>query len=102
MENINKNQRPSIPQNFLKAVFWDNAKLCDPETVGRLIKKAKSENDIKMLRWIMARFLEHGRVKDTAVFFSPKEIKDTLRFLKISSRARKRWERLVEVYGNID
>jgi hypothetical protein len=35
-------------------------------------------------------------------FFRPKEIKEALDSLKLSSRAKRRWERLLEVYGHID
>ena len=91
-----------MPQNYLKAVFWDHPELCDPEGVRRTIDQAVYHEDRQRILWIMARFLERGRVKDTALFFRLEEIRDALNSLKISSRAKKRWERLIEVYGDTD
>ncbi|MEA3223224.1 MAG: hypothetical protein U9P49_08690 [Thermodesulfobacteriota bacterium] len=88
-------------QNYLKAVFWDYPDLCDPEGIHQVLDEARCENDKKTIYWIMARFLDRGRVRDTAMFFRPKEIRGSLKFLKISAGARKRWERLIEVYGDI-
>ena len=89
-----------MAQNYLKAVFWDYPHLCDAESIHKALKQAYQDRDIQTAHWIMARFLERGRVKDTALFFRPKEIEEGLRHVKISKRARKRWERLLEVYGN--
>jgi hypothetical protein len=89
-------------QNYLKAAFWDYPALCDPESIRRVLNEARLKNDKKTVCWIMARFLERGRVRDTALFFRPSEIRDSLKSLKISAAARKRWERLMEVYGDID
>lgn len=91
-----------MSRNYLKAVFWDYPDLCDPEGIKRSLREARLKDDNNTVYWIMARFLERGRIKDTALFFRPKEIKGSLNSLKISSRARKRWERLLEVYGDID
>jgi hypothetical protein len=88
--------------NYLKAVFWDYPELCDPEVVEKRLKEARSKNDRKTLEWIMARFLERGRFKDTASFFRPEEIRGNLEALKISSRAKKKWQRFLEVYGDTD
>jgi len=87
--------------NYLKAVFWDYPHLCDPKGIEKALNEARLQNDDATVDWIMARFLERGRFKDTSSFFRPKEIKESLKSLKISSRARKRWERLLEVYGDI-
>ena len=89
-------------QNYLKAVFLDYPALCDPESIRRVLNEAGRKNDKKTVCWIMARFLERGRVRDTALFFRPSEIRDSLQSVKISAAARKRWERLMEVYGDID
>ena len=58
-----------MSDNYLKAVFWDYPDLCDPDNVRKALKKAQGSNDIRAMYWIMARFLERGRVKDTALFF---------------------------------
>ena len=91
-----------MSQNYLKAVFWDYPRLCDAEGIHSALKDASRNNDIQTMRWIMSRLLERGRIKDTALFFRPEEIKDRFKDLKISPRARKRWARLLEVYGNGD
>ncbi len=88
-----------MPTNYLKAVFWDYPELCDQKAIEKALNEARMTGDNKTLHWIMARFLERGRVKDTALFFRPKEIETSLKFLKISGRAKKRWERLLDVYG---
>ena len=90
-----------MSKNYLKAVFWDYPHLCDPESIEKALSEARQQNDNKTVYWIMARFLERGRFKDTASFFRPKEIKEGLKSLRISSRAKKRWERFLEVYGDI-
>ena len=88
--------------NYLKAVFWDYPNLTDPEKINKAIAEARQRNEEKTFFWIMARFLEYGRVKDTAKFFRIQEIQDNLPFLKLSKRAKRRWQRLIEVYGNSD
>jgi hypothetical protein len=89
-------------RNYLKAVFWDYPALCDLESTRRVLNEARRKNDKKTVHWMMSRFLERGRVRDTAMFFRPREIRNNLEFLMISAAARKRWERLIEVYGDID
>ena len=86
--------------NYLKAVFWDYPDLSDPKAVELKLKEARSKNDRKTLEWIMARFLERGRFKETALFFRPEDIRENLDILKISSRAKKKWRRFLEVYGH--
>jgi hypothetical protein len=86
--------------NYLKAVFWDYPELCDPKAVELKLKEARSKNDRKTLEWIMARFLERGRFKETALFFRPEDIRENLDILKISSRTKKKWQRFLEVYGH--
>ena len=90
-----------MTRNYLKAVFWDYPELCNPENIKKTLNEARRNNNTEMIHWIMARFLERARVRDTSLFFRPKEIEVSLNSLKISSRARKRWERLLEVYGDI-
>lgn len=90
-----------MSKNYLRAVFWDFPHLCDPKGIEKALNEAKLQKNSETVFWIMARMLERGRFKDTAFFFRPKEIREGLKFLKISSRARKRWERFLEVYGDI-
>jgi len=91
-----------MSKNYLKAVFWDYPELCDPDAVEKMIKNAREKADTQTLQWVMARFLERGRVRDTTLFFHPKEVRDMMKILRISPRAKKRWERLLQVYGNRD
>ena len=89
-------------QNYLKTVFWDYPNLNTPENIRKVMQEARDKNQKETIYWIMTRFLERGRVRDTALFFRPKEIREALDSLKLSSRARRRWKRLLEVYGDID
>ena len=89
-----------MSKNYLKAVFWDYPELCDPDAVEQMIKNARERSDTQTLQWVMARFLERGRVRDTTLFFRPKEVREMMRDLRISPRAKKRWERLLQVYGH--
>ncbi len=89
-----------MAKNYLKAVFWDYPELCDPDAIAGMLKQARKNSDTRTLEWLMARFLERGRVRDTALFFRPKEVQEMMKDLRISVRARKRWERLLQVYGD--
>lgn len=89
-------------QNYLKAVFWDYPNLNTPESIKRVLQEARNKGQRETVYWIMTRFLERARIRDTAVFFRPKEIKEALDSLRLSPRAKRRWERLLEVYGHID
>lgn len=88
--------------NYLKAVFWDYPELCDPSGLEKALGRARATEDLETLRWIMARFLERGRFKDTAAFFSKEEIRDNLGAIRVSKRARQKWKRFLEVYGALD
>lgn len=55
------------------------------------------DNDV--YRWVLARFLEHGRVVDAFRFFTAGEIASEMDRIRISSYARKKWTRMLEVYG---
>jgi hypothetical protein len=89
-----------MSKKYLKAVFWDYPELCDPSAVEQMIKNARETSDTQTLQWVMARFLERGRVRDTTLFFRPKEVREMMKDLRISPRAKKRWERLLQVYEN--
>ena len=93
---------PGTMQDYLKAVFWDYPNLNAPENIKRVLREVRDKGQEETIFWIMTRFLERGRIRDTAAFFRPKEIKEALDSLKLSPRAKRRWERLLEVYGDID
>lgn len=88
-----------MPTNYLKAVFWDYPELCDERGVQKAIAEARARDDRETIKWIMSRFLERGRFKDTTAIFRKEEIRDSLPGLRISKRARQKWERFLEVYG---
>ena len=83
--------------NTLKAVFWDYPKFTDSHYLHQVLQ---SSDDTGKRTWIMARFLEHGRVVDTWKFFTMEEIIKALPDVKISAHARKKWQRMIEVYGD--
>jgi hypothetical protein len=89
-------------QNYLKAVFWDYPNLNTPENIRKLLQDAENNGQKEIIYWIMTRFLEKGRIRDTALFFRLEEIKEAINFLKLPSKTKKRWERLLEVYGDTD
>ncbi len=82
--------------NTLKAIFWDYPQFADRVQLAVFLK-----NDPSMTarRWILGRFLEHGRVVDTLNFFNLDEIKANITLLKITPYARNKWQRLIEIYG---
>ncbi len=87
-------------QNFLRAVFWDYPQFHDHNSIRAALQNAREQNDIQTFRWFLARFLERGRVKDVAMIFRITEIRDNLNALRISDYAYRKWQRLLNVYGN--
>ncbi|NOX89167.1 MAG: hypothetical protein GXO77_09075 [Calditrichaeota bacterium] len=84
--------------NFLKAVFWEYPQFRKEDI---LLKKSRLKKDIDLLRWLMIRFLENGRVADTIKYFSMDEIAQHLPQLRLSCQKRKEWSGLTELYcGN--
>ncbi|NOZ64451.1 MAG: hypothetical protein GXO71_05920 [Caldiserica bacterium] len=80
---------------LLKAVFWDY-----PEFLKRRGgKKLQRGKEIWVSIWTMQRFLEYGRVVDTLRFFSIEENAENLGKLKLSPYTRRKWERMINVYG---
>jgi len=85
--------------NYLKAVFWDYPEFANEEGFKKLlIEKASKDNFIK--DWIITRFLEHSRVIDTFKVFKIDEIESRFNELKLRDFTKKKWQRLIEVYGN--
>lgn len=81
---------------YLNAVFWDYPQLNNPESVRAFLSEKR---DAEVYRWVMTRFLEHGRVVDTLGFFSIEEIARTLPQLRLTPYSLRKWKRLVEIYG---
>ncbi len=52
--------------NYLQAVFWDYPEFIEPDTIRHY---AHGSGNAGMRRWLLQRFLEHGRVVDTLSFF---------------------------------
>jgi hypothetical protein len=83
--------------NYLKAVFWDYPQFTEEEAVKSSLKGNQGSN---FYLWIMSRFLEHGRVVDSFRFFKLQEIAEFLPKLKLTVHTLKKWQRLIEIYGN--
>ncbi|MBZ0202850.1 MAG: hypothetical protein K8I03_07525 [Ignavibacteria bacterium] len=81
--------------NYLKSVFWDYPDLNSEESVHNIINSGNSDK----LKWVLSRFLEHGRVIDTLTFFNIKDISKSINELKLKKGTREKWNRLIEVYG---
>jgi hypothetical protein len=84
--------------NFLKAVFWDYPQLANPDELRAFIKNNRHSK--KVYFWIMKRFLENGRVVDTLQFFPFSEIAANMNKINLSEYARKKWQRMINFYGN--
>ena len=82
--------------HYLKAIFWDYPQFTDRVQLAAFLKNTPS---VKVRRWILSRFLEHGRVVDTLNYFNLDEINTNLSDLKITPYARDKWQRLIEIYG---
>jgi hypothetical protein len=82
--------------NYLKAVFWDYPTFTEEKGLRNYLQQSQGKAS---RRWIMSRFLEHGRVIDTLQYFTLDEIKENLPDLKISTYIRLKWSRIIEVYG---
>lgn len=83
--------------NTLKAAFWDYPRLASPSELKAFIEGYKAQP--KVIRWLLRRFLEDGRAVDALSYFGLQEIASHLPYLKLSSYSRKKWQRIVEVYG---
>ena len=84
--------------NTLKAVFWDYPELASPSELKDFIENHRVQP--RMIRWLLRRFLENGRVVDVLSYFSTGEIAARLPELSLSSYARKKWSRIIDVYGH--
>jgi len=84
----------------LKAAFWDYPDLAEEEKFAEFLRKRREMNDAWAIEWALARFLEHGRAVDAMKYFGLGEIRDRLPMLRLSPYARKKWTRILEVYGN--
>jgi len=84
--------------DYLNAVFWDYPRFTDGKCLKKYIKQNKCNDGYK---WVLGRFLEHGRVVDTFKYFSISEIADLLPLLKLSDYSLKKWKRMIQVYNEI-
>jgi len=89
-----KTMRSNRP--LLEAVFWDYPQFRDEVFLRHYLTENRGNSGYE---WVMARFLERGRVVDTFKFFTIEEIVSGMDNLKLSPRARAKWKRMVEVYG---
>ncbi len=84
--------------NTLKSVFWEYPEFAEEQYLRQVLQKCRAVGDWEMYRWIMRRFLEHGRAVDVLRFFSIDEIVSNLDHLRLSEYSAKKWQRLGEVY----
>ncbi len=82
--------------NYLKAAFWDYPQFTDEAMLRSYLVERKNTS---FYFWLMVRFLEYARVVDTLKFFAIEEIAGQLSELKLRPYTRKKWKRMVEVYG---
>jgi hypothetical protein len=83
--------------NYLKAVFWDYPQLTNQEQLLTFIRENRKSKKVYM--WILKRFLEHARVVDVLQYFSLEEIAGYLPDTNLTPYSRKKWKRIIEVYG---
>jgi hypothetical protein len=82
--------------NYLQAVFWDYPELTNPDTIRQCLQESGNP---RRRRWLLQRFLEHGRVVDTLHVFPLEMITQELPALKLRPYTYKKWKRIVEVYA---
>jgi hypothetical protein len=82
--------------NYLNAVFWDYPEFTDADTIRRHLKEPGSQ---RVHRWLLKRFLEHGRVVDTLAFFRLDTISQELPRLHVKPYTYKKWKRILDVYA---
>ena len=80
----------------LNAVFWEYPQYLEE----RFLRLSLSNNDANFRLWVVRRFLEYGRAIDTLSLFSLRELSEFLPLLKLSEYTRKKWNRLIYVYGS--
>ncbi len=85
--------------NTLKAAFWDYPALASPPGLSSFLDAHRAQP--RVYRWLLRRFLEHGRAVDALSYFSVQEISEALPGLRLSPYSRKKWRRIVEVYGHV-
>lgn len=84
-----------VLMNYLKAVFWDYPEFTDPDEIRRILQEQGNQ---RVRRWLLKRFLQHGRVVDTLLFFRLDIISTELPWLNLDPYSFKKWKRIVEVY----
>ena len=92
-------QENRTAMNYLHAVFWDYPEFTNPETIRRRLQESENQ---RVRRWMLTRFLEHGRVVDTLAFFPLATIAQELPHLRLTPYTSKKWRRMVEVYGRTE
>ncbi|MFH1956855.1 MAG: hypothetical protein ABIJ15_00075 [bacterium] len=85
--------------NYLKAVFWDYPKFADEKYLKKFVRGNRNN---AVYKWVMTRFVAHGRVVDTLRFFPIREISRLITKLRISSYSKRKWKRILEVYDKAE
>jgi hypothetical protein len=82
--------------NYLQAVFWDYPEFTNPDAIRQCLQESENPG---MRRWLLLRFLEHGRVVDTFKFFPVEVIAEEFPALSLQPYTRKKWGRILDVYA---
>lgn len=96
---VDKTGNISQQEILLDAVFWDYPKFRDETFLRDYLERNRDNSGY---RWVLARFLERGRVVDTLKFFTIQEIASHMDHVKISSHTREKWMEIVETNGMAD
>ena len=79
---------------LLAAVFWDYPQYLDEKALREALKDCAED----FRRWVMLRFMRHGRVVDAFRFFSLAELERGVPLLRNDAYNTRKWTRIIEVY----
>jgi hypothetical protein len=80
---------------LLSAVFWDYPQFTDEQTLREALR---TEASGEFHRWVLLRFMRHGRVVDAFCFFTLSELEQGIPLLKGDAYTARKWKRVIEVY----
>lgn len=79
---------------LLNVVFWDYPEYTNEARLRNELIEKRSE---AFTRWVLHRFMIHGRVVDTFKIFNLQDIEEALSTLPHDSYAARKWKRIIEV-----
>jgi hypothetical protein len=84
---------------LLSAVFWDYPHFTEEHALREALHAGAPE---AFRRWVLLRFMRHGRVVDTFRFFPLDEIARALPALQKDAYLTRKWPRILDVYGDTE